>query len=115
MDVDVITDVNRVEDPGFTKYSMDKFLKLNNLTGDLKTLIINDKEIRAKWLEFKENELINFITTTTNEIRKIKPNIVISAAVMNNYQEAKKTFLQDYKKWLDLGIIYSFVHKVVQR
>lgn len=105
LDVDVITDVNRVEDPGFTKYSMDKFLKLNNLTGDLKTLIINDKEIRAKWLEFKENELINFITTTTNEIKKIKPNIVISAAVMNNYQEAKKTFLQDYKKWLDLGII----------
>ena len=47
-------------------------------------LIIDDKEIRAKWLEFKENELINFITTTTNEIKKIKDLLKAKTLLIRN-------------------------------
>jgi uncharacterized lipoprotein YddW (UPF0748 family) len=56
-------------------------------------------------MEFKEQELINFITNCTNKMKEVDPNIIISAAVMSNYSSAKNTFLQDYRKWLELSII----------
>ena len=53
----------------------------------------------------KERELVNFITNCTNELRNIKPNIKMTAAVFNMYESAKNGYLQDYKKWLELGIV----------
>ena len=38
-------------------------------------------------------------------MKEIKPNIIITAAVFNNYDNAKKSYLQDYRKWLDLKIV----------
>lgn len=105
LDVDDITNVSSFEDPGYTEYSMNKFMMLNNLDGNFKQLILTNKDIRKKWIDFKEQELINFISETSAKIKEVKPNILISAAVFNNYDNAKKFYLQDYKKWLDLGII----------
>ena len=71
----------------------------------VKTLIKESKDVRIKWLEFKENELIEFISNVTNEIKTIRPDTVISAAVLNDYENVKYSYLQDAKKWLELGII----------
>ncbi len=102
---DVISSTTKIIDPGYSEYSMNKFLTKNNLEGDLRTLILNNKDVRKKWLEFKENELVNFIIRTTSGIKKIKPDILVTAAVFNDFDSASKGFLQDAKKWLDLGIV----------
>lgn len=103
--VDIISNPASIIDHGYTPYSMNKFMTKFNLTGDLRDHIINDKNIRLKWLEFKENELISFITRTTAGIKSVKPEVLITAAVLNNYPTAKNSYLQDYQKWLELGII----------
>ena len=103
--VEQITNAKDIIDPGYTEYSMEKFKKQYNLVGDLKQLILQSSDVRSKWLKFKEDELINFITKTTNGIKSINPNIVITAAVLNDFAAAKTGFLQDAVKWLELGIV----------
>lgn len=104
-DIEAIPENIIINDPGYTDYSMNKFIKMYNLQGDLKSLIRESKDIRIKWLEFKENELIKFITNATREMKQINPNLLISAAVLNEYESAKDRYLQDAKKWLNLGIV----------
>ena len=105
LNVETIPSTVTIIDPGYTEYSINKFMKMYNLEGDLKTLIKESKDVRKKWLEFKENELIEFISNVTNEIKTIRPDTVISAAVLNDYENVKYSYLQDAKKWLELGII----------
>ena len=105
LDTDAPLDPNKINDQGYTEYSMNKFMTMYNYSGDLRTLILNDKEVRKQWLEFKENELINFITRCTNEMKNINPDLVVTAAVLNGYEQVKKTYLQDYRKWLELEIV----------
>ena len=104
IDKDVISE-SSIQDHGYTEYTMNKFLKKYNLTGDLRTLVLTNKTVRKQWMEFKEQELINFITNCTKEMKQINPDLIVSAAVMSNYNSAKNTFLQDYRKWLELSII----------
>ena len=105
LEVDKISNANNIIDPGYTESSMTKFLHKYNYEGDLRDLILNDKDVRKKWLEFKEEELIKFITRTTQGIKNINPSIIITAAVFNNFDSAKRGYLQDAQKWLELGII----------
>lgn len=103
--IDVIPESVAISDPGYTTYSMEKFKKLYGYDGDLRDLIRTSLDVRTKWLEFKENELINFITKATSSMKAIKSDLVISAAVFNDYENAKNNYLQDYKRWLELGIV----------
>ena len=105
LETDKVLADKEITDHGYTTYTMNKFMKRYNLEGDLRTLIKENKEIRALWLNFKEEALINFITNCTKMMKEIKPNIIITAAVFNNYDNAKKSYLQDYRKWLDLKIV----------
>ncbi|MBQ8293598.1 MAG: family 10 glycosylhydrolase [Bacilli bacterium] len=105
LDVEEIPNNVTITDHGYTEYSMNKFMKQYGLSGDLKELIKTSLDVRTKWLSFKEQELVNFITECSNEMRKINPNLLITAAVFNMYEKAKSGYLQDYKKWLELGIV----------
>lgn len=105
LETDKVLADKEITDHGYTTYTMNKFMERYNLEGDLRTLIKENKEIRALWLNFKEEALINFITNCTKMMKEIKPNIIITAAVFNNYDNAKKSYLQDYRKWLDLKIV----------
>ena len=105
LETDSSLDPNKINDQGYTEYSMNKFMRQYNYNGDLRTLILNDKLVRKQWLEFKEAELISFITKCTTEMKKIKPDLVVTAAVLNGYDQVKKVYLQDYRKWLTLEIV----------
>ena len=73
---------------------------------DFRNLIINNKDFRINWLKYKENKLINFITKASKIIKN--KGISVSAAILSNYQNASRMYLQDYKKWASLGIVDSF-------
>ena len=105
LDVDVIDEKTVINDHGYTEYSMNKFLKLYNLEGDLRTLIKENKEVRTNWLRFKEDELIKFVTSCTSLLRSINPDIIITAAVLSDLETATNSYLQDAFKWLNLGIL----------
>lgn len=101
----VITDKSSIKDPGWTSYSINKFKTLYNINGDLKELILTDPALRETWMQFKQNELDNFLLRVTSGMRNINPNIKISAATLSNYESAKTNFLQDFRKWYELGIL----------
>lgn len=101
----VITDKSSIKDPGWTSYSINKFKTLYNINGDLKELILTDPALRETWMQFKQNELDNFLLRVTSGMRNINPNIKISAATLSNYENAKTNFLQDFRKWYELGIL----------
>jgi len=121
LDNDDISNIQNLKDPGYTEYAINKFKEKHLITSDLKELILTNKEIRKKWLKFKQEELTNFITTTTTAIKQVNPNIIISAAVFAEEETAKKSYLQDYRHWLELEIIdqiepmiYSDVNSYVE-
>lgn len=102
---EVITNEKRITDIGYTEYAMNDFMTKYGYTGDLKQLIMENPLVRKDWMEYKENKLISFITSTTQKMKEVKPDLVISAAVFSDYDTAKSRYLQDYYKWLDLGIV----------
>ena len=93
--IEEISTTSNIIDPGYTVYSMNKFMNQYNLTGDLKELIRTSRDIRRKWLDFKEESLINYITKCSTELRAINPNIIITAAVLNDSSMADIAYLQD--------------------
>ena len=103
--IEVIPSTTEISDHGYSDVSVNKFMEMYDLSGDIHDLIRNSLDIRNKWLEYKENELLRLIQMISGEIRKIKPEMKITAAVLSDYSNAKKVFLQDYKKWYELGLI----------
>ncbi|MEE9190830.1 MAG: family 10 glycosylhydrolase, partial [Candidatus Neomarinimicrobiota bacterium] len=73
----------------------------NNASYDLKNVLPDDE----KWEAFKRNS----ITLLISQIKTLRdqkyPELVISAAVKPNLNEAKERFGQDWLKWLIDGLI----------
>lgn len=105
MQEDIINDDVYIHDNGYTEYSMNKFMNMYNYEGDLKALIRNSIEVRADWLDFKYNELNNFVGRLSRTIRGIKEDIKISAAVFPHNYFAKNTYMQDYLHWINNGYV----------
>ena len=104
-DTDEALNASSITDHGYTEYSMNKFKEMYNLNGDLRELVRTNKDIRNNWLSFKEESLVYFITNCTREMKEIDPNLVVTAAVFSDYNNAKLSYFQDYRKWLDLSIV----------
>ena len=105
LDIDEIPSKTKIEDDGYTEYSMNKFMTKYNYSGDLKELIRTNKQVRIDWLKFKKDELDNYVKTLSETIRAIKSDIVISAAILSNYTSATKSHLQDGIMWINEGYI----------
>ena len=104
-DFETIANPNAIIDHGYTTYSMNKFMEKYQLNGDLKQLIVSSSEVRKLWTKFKQDELNSFVERSSNEMRKINPNIKITAAVLVNYELASKYYLQDWVYWYQNGWI----------
>lgn len=105
LDVETIPSDVTIEDHGYSAYSMNKFMKMYHLEGDLRTHIVNSKTVRKNWLDFKTNQLNQFVERISSLIRLIRPHTKISAAVLSDYNYAKQSHLQDYKTWINRGLV----------
>lgn len=54
---DTITDITKLNDFCYTDSSINLFKGKYNITGDVKTLMLNDENIRKLWQEFKVNNV----------------------------------------------------------
>ncbi|MDD3106317.1 MAG: family 10 glycosylhydrolase [Bacilli bacterium] len=103
--VEVISDPTKIVDPGYSTYSMNKFMQEYGYQGDLRELIISSKEVRTNWLTFKRENLNNFVRNCTALMKTIKPEIIVTAAVLSNHESASRNYLQDYLYWIENGYI----------
>lgn len=95
-----ITDPSAINDSGYTEHFIDSFMEEYNLTGDFKTMILNNPTVRSNWLNFKRTTLTNTVESLSTMMKEARPGIQISAAVMPSISTARNTYLQDWSTWI---------------
>lgn len=102
---DTITDITKLNDFCYTDSSINLFKGKYNITGDVKTLMLNDENIRKLWQEFKVNNVTEMVKMLSSTIKKANPNTKVSAAVMTSISGAIKTYAQDFLSWVEEGYV----------
>lgn len=72
--------------------------------------------------EFKRDNITNFVEKIYHGAKNINPQIEVSTAVFANYDDAYYTRSQDWKAWLDEGIVdkvylmaYAKEHEIIEK
>ncbi|HPC35877.1 MAG TPA: family 10 glycosylhydrolase [Candidatus Marinimicrobia bacterium] len=56
--------------------------------------------LTLEWENFRRDAISNFVHATQKNIREIRPNLQLSAAVKPDPEDARKNFFQDWQYWL---------------
>ncbi|HUT34974.1 MAG TPA: family 10 glycosylhydrolase [Planctomycetota bacterium] len=62
-----------------------------------------DDAIRAKWLDFRREQITKVVSAVAEQVRKAKPKVKISAAVFGNWAVDRDNVGQDWKLWCEKG------------
>jgi uncharacterized lipoprotein YddW (UPF0748 family) len=62
-----------------------------------------DEAIRAKWLDFRREQITKGVAAVAEQVRKAKPKVKISAAVFPNWAVDRDGVGQDWKLWCEKG------------
>ncbi len=60
-------------------------------------------EVRAQWLDFRRSAIDAVVRRVSEEARKIRPGVQISAAVFRNWTSDRDSVGQDWKVWCENG------------
>lgn len=99
----VISDASKVIDYGYNQGALELFQEMYEVSGDVKSLILTSEAVRQKWLAFKTQNVTKMVTLLSTTIRKVKPKMMISAAVMTSLTGAIQTYSQDFGTWIQEG------------
>ena len=69
------------------------------------------KATDPEWMQWRADKLTSLLARISREIKSIKPNIKLSISP-NNYYFAYNKSLQDWKKWVEMGIVDQIVVQV---
>ncbi len=93
-----------IRESGFSDYANEAFKDAYDLTGDVRTLIL-DPLVREQWFEWRQNVITHAVKTFSGSIRSIDSSLVVSADVIGDINAAKNTYMQDWLTWVRLGYI----------
>ncbi|MDP6637283.1 MAG: family 10 glycosylhydrolase [Phycisphaerae bacterium] len=65
----------------------------------------NDNDLRAKWLDFRRQQITTVVSAVSARARKIRPKIKISAAVFSNLPADRDRIGQDWGLWCKRGYL----------
>lgn len=58
-----------------------------------------------KWIEWRAAQITEVTRKVSERVRKLKPDLIISAAVMADPEDAYRTKMQDYVTWMEKGYL----------
>ncbi|NUM80959.1 family 10 glycosylhydrolase [bacterium] len=61
--------------------------------------------IKKKWTEFRREELTRFVAKIHGEVKSLKPEVMLTAAVFADLTEARDKVMQDWIIWLQKGFL----------
>ena len=61
--------------------------------------------LEQRWLEFRRRQITTVVAAVAQQVRAIKPNVKVSAAVFRNWPRDRDTIGQDWKLWCDKGYL----------
>jgi len=64
-----------------------------------------DAGLRAKWLDFRRENITRVVAAVSEQVRKARPKVKISAAVFSNWAVDRDKVGQDWKLWCDRGYL----------
>ena len=67
-------------------------------------VILEDKEARTNWVEFKKQRITDLLNSSKEELRLIKPNLILTAAVFSEPDNID-IIMQDWPRWLNEELI----------
>lgn len=98
------SNLSEIRDSGYNALANELFLDAYDLTGDVRTLIV-DPTNRSMWFEWRQNNITNAVKYFVNNLREINPEIIISADVVGDISSARNTYMQDWLTWVRNGYI----------
>ncbi len=94
-------DANSCYCPGCKeRFEKEKGLKVENWPEEV--ISGQYKELYAEW---RREQITRLVKTVSEEARKIKPSLKISAAVFGDYLSCRETVGQDWKAWIEAGYL----------
>lgn len=98
-------DINQLVDSGYSEVAINDFLEKYNYQGDLKELIKTSKKVRNDWTMYRSNQVTEVVSLLHHQIKKIRPDIIISTAVAADYQSGINNYAQNWQEWVKNGWI----------
>lgn len=89
---------------GYTNYAMNEFKKINNLSGDVRKLV-EDEKIMNLWTEYRCSKITLLMKEIRKLVNEVKPSIFISMSVCSDLEYAIKNKMQNWKVWANNGWI----------
>ena len=72
---------------------------------DIPAAVKRKGPLRDAFLQWRRENVTGLVREVSREVRKARPDIIISAAVFLNWEDHRETFAQDWKRWVDTGIV----------
>ncbi len=73
--------------------------------GDWPGEVTQEAALREQWLQFRCDQITRLVREVSREVRRVAPNCLISAAVFSNYPQCRTGVGQDWKLWIDEGLL----------
>jgi uncharacterized lipoprotein YddW (UPF0748 family) len=64
-----------------------------------------DADIHEQWLAFRRDTITSFVRDVRATLKRVSPNVLLSAAVFPNAALARTTVAQDWGAWCRLGLV----------
>jgi len=61
--------------------------------------------LRSRWLDWRREKITSLLRTVRQRMREVRPDATLSAAVFINWEGHRDTFGQDWKRWIDEGLV----------
>ncbi len=84
---------------------LDRFQQASGETVDDWPMQCYRGDLMQKYRDWRCDQITRLVRTTSEEVRKIKPDCKISAAVFSNYPTTRKSIGQDWLLWVQEGYL----------
>ncbi len=97
-------------DPGYGLKALPMFMKLNpeisvDASSPYRGSLALVQKHSALWDQFRRDQVTGLVTRIRQEVRHLAPNMLFSAAVVADADIAYSSRLQDWKRWVETGIL----------
>ncbi|MGH9934651.1 MAG: glycoside hydrolase family 10 protein, partial [Blastocatellia bacterium] len=100
----------------YSRYSIDRFRDQmeKKLAGEEREALADQfrddpllyaTKFPAAYAQFQRDQVTDLVARIYKGVKKVKPNVIISAAVFANEEDAARSRFQDWKEWLRIGCL----------
>jgi len=61
--------------------------------------------LHGRWLEWRRETITSLLRTVRRRMKEVRPDATLSAAVFINWEGHRDSFGQDWKRWIDEGLV----------